>query len=58
MNFEQQRREALAILNSDGKITRRGGSFIGQCAVDDTPLTERQKEWFETLASRAGLRVE
>lgn len=58
MNFEQQRRNALAILSSDTKISRRGGSFLGQCAVDATPLTERQETWFQQLAQKAGLEVE
>ena len=58
MNFEQQRRDALAILSSDAKISRKGGSFLGQCAVDATPLTERQATWFQQLAQKAGLEVE
>jgi hypothetical protein len=58
MNFEQQRRDALAILNNAERLTRKAGSFLGQCAVDASPLTERQIEWFEQLAERAGLRVE
>ena len=58
MNFEQQRRDALEILNHCERLTRKAGSFLGQCAVDATPLTDRQIEWFEQLAERAGLRTE
>ena len=58
MNFDEQRREALAILNTAERLTRRSGSFLGQCAVDATPLTDRQADWFEQLAERAGLRTE
>lgn len=58
MNFEQQRQDALAILNSGDKLTRKAGSFLGQCAVDASPLTDKQISWFETLAERAGLRME
>jgi hypothetical protein len=58
VNFEQQRRDALAILTNAERLTRRSGSFLGQCAVDASPLTNRQAEWFEQLAERAGFRVE
>lgn len=58
MNFEKQRQDALAILSSDAKISRKGGSFLGQCAVDASPLTERQATWFQQLAQKAGLEAE
>jgi len=58
MNFEQQRRDALAILTNSERLTRRSGSFLGQCVADATPLTDRQAEWFEQLAERAGIRTE
>jgi hypothetical protein len=58
MNFDEQRRDALAILNHAEWLTRKAGSFLGQCAVDETPLTDRQETWFEQLAERAGLRME
>lgn len=46
---------ALALLNSGQKLTRKAGSFLGQCAVDDTPLTAKQFDWLATLLDRAGL---
>ena len=49
---------ALAILHSDTKLTRSAGSFLGQCAVDDTPLTEKQAKWLAQLADKAGLPME
>ena len=58
MNFDEQRQDALAILNTAERLNRRSGSFLGQCAVDATPLSDRQKEWLEQLAERAGLRTE
>ena len=58
MNFDEQRQDALAILNTAERLNRRSGSFLGQCAVDATPLTEKQAAWFEQLAERAGLRTE
>lgn len=54
MNFDQRRRIALAILSGDDPISRKAGSFLGQCAVDRNPLTYKQAAWFEQLAERAG----
>ena len=58
MEFAEQRKAALAILASDSRLTRRAGAFCGQCAVDDTPLSEKQLDWFLTLAERAGVKLE
>ncbi len=58
MNFDEQSRAALAILSSpENKLTRKAGSFLGQCVVDETPLTDRQLEWFGQLAERAGVEI-
>lgn len=57
MNFEERRSLALAILGSAITLTRKAGSFLGQCAVDPTPLSDRQAEWLGQLAERAGLEV-
>lgn len=46
---------ALALLNSGGRFSRRAGSFLGQCAVDPTPLTPAQSDWMGMLLERAGL---
>lgn len=46
---------ALALLNLGEKLTRKAGSFLGQCAVDPTPLTLAQSDWLATLLDRAGL---
>lgn len=53
--FLSQRDAALALLNGNHRLTRKAGSFLGQCAVDRTPLTEAQYEWISTLLERAGL---
>jgi hypothetical protein len=53
--FQTQREAALAVLNAGGRLTRKAGSFLGQCAVDPTPLTEAQASWMATLLERAGL---
>lgn len=46
---------ALALLNSGERLTRKAGSFLGQTAVDPTPLTPAQREWLSTLLERAQL---
>lgn len=46
---------ALALLNKGERLTRKAGSFLGQCAVDPTPLTPAQADWLATLLDRAGL---
>jgi len=53
--FPSPRDAALALLNADGPQTRKAGSFLGQLAVDPTPMTERQAEWLEKLLVKAGL---
>ena len=53
--FQTQRDAALALLNQGGRLTRKAGSFLGQLAVDDTPMSEAQAGWLGTLLERAGL---
>ena len=53
--FTDQRSAALALLNAGGRLTRKAGSFLGQLAVDPTPMTEAQSDWLTTLLERAGL---
>jgi hypothetical protein len=52
--FDNQRDAALALLNKGDRLTRKAGSFLGQLAVDDTPLTEAQRSWLATLLERGG----
>lgn len=53
--FPDHRSAALALLVRGERLTRRAGSFLGQCVVDATPLTQAQAEWLSTLLDRAGL---
>lgn len=53
--FELQRSAAMSLLAKNSGLTRKAGSFLGQCAVDPAPLTAAQKEWLDKLLSRAGL---
>lgn len=53
--FPDPRSAALSLLNSDARLTRQAGSFLGQLVVDPTPLSEKQRSWLETLLDRGGL---
>lgn len=51
------REAALVILEKGDRLTRKGGSFLGQVVVDSTPLTPKQTAWFDQLAERVGVVV-
>lgn len=53
--FPDQRSAALTLLTSNARLTRQAGSFLGQLAVDPTPLSQKQSAWLATLLDRAGL---
>ncbi len=53
--FETHRGAALALLTGNHRLTRKAGSFLGQCAVDPMPLSDAQHEWISTLLERAEL---
>lgn len=53
--FPNHRVAALALLNSDVRLTRKAGQFLGQLAVDATPLSEAQADWLDKLLERADL---
>lgn len=40
--FTSTRHAALARLNHDAPLSRKAGSFLGQCAAEDRPLTVAQ----------------
>lgn len=53
--FQTPRDAALALLNGGTQLTRKAGSFLGQCCSDSTPLTPAQSSWLATLLERARL---
>lgn len=53
--FATHRAAALALLTSETRLTRKAGSFLGQCVVDPTPLSEAQRAWITTLLERVPL---
>lgn len=53
--FPNHRVAALALLNGNVRLTRKAGQFLGQLAVDATPLSEAQADWLGKLLERADL---
>lgn len=49
------RAAALALLNGNYKLSRKAGQFLGQIAVDPSPLSELQANWLASLLEKAGL---
>ena len=54
-SFPDQRQAALALLNGQDHLTRKAGQFLGQLAVDPSPMSEAQSGWLAKLLERAGL---
>jgi len=53
--YPNHRDAALALLNGDHPLNRKAGQFLGQLAVDSTPLSVAQANWLAKLLQRAGL---
>lgn len=54
-SFPQHRDAALALLNGNIRLTRKAGQFLGQLAVDASPMSEAQSDWLAKLLDKAGL---
>ena len=53
--YTTHRAAALALLNSESRLTRKAGQFLGQIAVDPSPLSVAQEDWLVALLDNAGL---
>lgn len=53
--FPNHRLAALTLLNGNYRISRKAGQFLGQLAVDATPMSEAQAAWLDKLLDRSGL---
>lgn len=53
--FPNHRAAALALLNGGYRLSRKAGQFLGQLAVDPSPLSPAQADWLRNLLERAGL---
>jgi len=52
--FPDHRAAALALLNGPNRLSRKSGQFLGQLAVDPTPMSEAQAGWLAKLLDGAG----
>ena len=53
--FTDHRGAALALLNGGYRLTRKAGQFLGQLAVDGSPMSEAQADWLAKLLCKHGL---
>ena len=53
--FTNHRAAALALLCRDIRLSRKAGQFLGQLAVDPSPMSEAQTDWLGKLLDRASL---
>ena len=53
--FSDHRAASLALLNCTSRLSRKAGQFLGQLAVDPSPMSEPQADWLAKLLERAGL---
>jgi hypothetical protein len=51
--FPDHRQAALALLSGDYRLSRKAGQFLGQLAVDPSPMSEAQGDWLSKLLERA-----
>ncbi|GHH16071.1 hypothetical protein GCM10008023_19660 [Sphingomonas glacialis] len=55
--FANHREAAMAILTSGAVLSRKEGQFLGGCAFDFGPLTEKQINWLSILLDRHAVRA-
>lgn len=53
--FRNHREAALALLNGRYRLTRSAGQFLGQLAVDPSPMSDKQAAWLSKLLEKNGL---
>ena len=53
--YPNHRQAALALLTGNHGLSRKAGQFLGQLAVDPSPISEAQADWLSKLLDRAAL---
>lgn len=53
--FSDHRSAALALLNGSFRLSRKAGQFLGQLAVEASPLSNAQNDWLSKLLAKHGL---
>ena len=54
-SFPLHRDAALALLNGNIRLTRKAGQFLGQLAVDASPMSDAQADWLAKLLHKRGM---
>ena len=52
--FPDHRQAALALLTGNHRLSRKAGQFLGQLAVDPSPMSKAQADWLAKILDRAG----
>ena len=47
--FPDHRQAALALLTGNHRLSRKAGQFLGQLAVEPSPMSEAQADWLAKL---------
>lgn len=50
--FPDHRQAALALLSGNHRLTRKAGQFLGQLAVDSSPMSDAQTGWLSSLLAK------
>ena len=53
--FPDQGQAALALLTGNHRLSRKAGQFLGQLAVDPSPMSAAQADWLAKLLFKHGL---
>lgn len=53
--FADHSEAALALLTGRYRLTRKAGQFLGQLAVDSSPMSDAQADWLAKLLEKNGL---
>ena len=55
MPFCNHRQAALELLSGNHRLSRKAGQFLGQLAVDLSPMSDAQAAWISKLLERNDL---
>ncbi len=53
--FRSNRQAALTLLTGSHRLSRKAGQFLGQLAVDPSPMSVAQADWLAKLLAKHGL---
>ena len=53
--FPDHRQAAIALLTGNHRLSRKAGQFLGQLAVDPSPMSAAQADWLAKLLVKHAL---